>query len=162
MIEEQPPSTRPLGMYCDRPVEAKGELLYVRPDRLEKRTLTPKPAALILDKGNLTVESGAPIQAFFNVVLQAGAVSPGGALIINDSVTARSFGSIQLFSGTGGILLNAGTVAMTAGDLPIDVGNPDVLKPQFRAPLPDLVRTNSAQHRCQLFRPHRNPPPPRP
>jgi Outer membrane lipoprotein carrier protein LolA-like len=42
----------------DRPVVASGELLYERPDRLEKRTLAPRRASLILEKGNLTVESG--------------------------------------------------------------------------------------------------------
>jgi hypothetical protein len=42
----------------DRPVETSGELVYERPDRLEKRTLAPRPASLILDKGNLTIQSG--------------------------------------------------------------------------------------------------------
>jgi hypothetical protein len=42
----------------DRPVETSGELVYERPDRLEKRTLAPRPASLILEKGNLTIQSG--------------------------------------------------------------------------------------------------------
>jgi len=42
----------------DRPVQASGELFYDRPDYLEKRTLAPRPASLILDKGNLTLQSG--------------------------------------------------------------------------------------------------------
>ena len=42
----------------DRPVEASGELLYERPDRLEKRTLAPRPASLMLEKGDLTIQSG--------------------------------------------------------------------------------------------------------
>jgi len=42
----------------DRPVEASGELLYSRPDRLEKRTLAPRPANLILEKGNITIQAG--------------------------------------------------------------------------------------------------------
>jgi hypothetical protein len=42
----------------DRPVETSGELVYERPDRLEKRTLAPRPATLILDKGDLTIQSG--------------------------------------------------------------------------------------------------------
>jgi hypothetical protein len=42
----------------DRPVQTSGELFYERPDRLEKRTLAPRPASLILDKDNLTIESG--------------------------------------------------------------------------------------------------------
>jgi hypothetical protein len=42
----------------DRPLESSGELLYERPDRLEKRTLAPRPASLILQEGNLTIQSG--------------------------------------------------------------------------------------------------------
>ena len=42
----------------DRPLATTGELLYERPDHLEKRTLTPRPASLILEHGNLTIQSG--------------------------------------------------------------------------------------------------------
>lgn len=42
----------------DKPVEATGEMTYVAPDRLEKRTLTPKPELLILDKDMLSIERG--------------------------------------------------------------------------------------------------------
>src|ERR1700674_3631176 len=42
----------------DRPLQSSGELLYERPDRVEKRTLVPRPASLILEKGNLTIQSG--------------------------------------------------------------------------------------------------------
>src|SRR5471030_1218313 len=42
----------------DRPVESSGELLYERPDRLEKRTVAPRQASLILEKGNLTIQFG--------------------------------------------------------------------------------------------------------
>ncbi|MFA7291739.1 MAG: LolA-related protein [Rhodocyclaceae bacterium] len=40
----------------DKPVTATGEMIYVAPDRLEKRTLTPKPELLILDKDTLSIE----------------------------------------------------------------------------------------------------------
>ncbi len=40
----------------DRPVESSGELFYRAPDRLEKRTLKPKPETMILDKGTLVIE----------------------------------------------------------------------------------------------------------
>jgi hypothetical protein len=43
----------------DRPLESSGELLYDAPDRLEKRTLAPKPEDLVLDKGTLSVRRGA-------------------------------------------------------------------------------------------------------
>ncbi len=42
----------------DRPVESSGELFYSAPDRLEKRTLKPKPESMILDGGTLLVERG--------------------------------------------------------------------------------------------------------
>ena len=42
----------------DRPVESSGELLYDAPDRLEKRTLKPKPESLILEHGVITVHRG--------------------------------------------------------------------------------------------------------
>jgi hypothetical protein len=42
----------------DRPVESSGELLYDAPDRLEKRTLKPKPETLVLDHGVITAHRG--------------------------------------------------------------------------------------------------------
>lgn len=40
----------------DKPVIATGEMTYVAPDRLEKRTLTPKPETMLLDKDTLSLE----------------------------------------------------------------------------------------------------------
>jgi outer membrane lipoprotein-sorting protein len=40
----------------DKPVVSTGEMTYVAPDRLEKRTLTPKPEILLLDKEMLSIE----------------------------------------------------------------------------------------------------------
>ena len=40
----------------DRPLESSGELIYVAPSRLEKRTIKPKPEVLIVDGGTLTIE----------------------------------------------------------------------------------------------------------
>jgi hypothetical protein len=40
------------------PVESSGELRYDAPDRLEKRTLLPRPETLVLSGGVLTVERG--------------------------------------------------------------------------------------------------------
>jgi hypothetical protein len=42
----------------DRPVESSGELLYDAPDRLEKRTLKPKPENLVLEHGVITAHRG--------------------------------------------------------------------------------------------------------
>jgi outer membrane lipoprotein-sorting protein len=40
----------------DRPVVATGEMAYTAPDRLEKRTLTPKPETMVLDGDLLSLE----------------------------------------------------------------------------------------------------------
>lgn len=42
----------------EQPVRSSGELLYDRPDHLEKRTFAPRPASLILDNGSVTIQSG--------------------------------------------------------------------------------------------------------
>lgn len=42
----------------DRPVKSSGELVYDAPDRLEKRTLKPKPESLVLQGDDLTVRRG--------------------------------------------------------------------------------------------------------
>lgn len=42
----------------DAPLESSGELLYIAPDRLEKRTLTPKPESLVLDGDTLVMARG--------------------------------------------------------------------------------------------------------
>jgi Outer membrane lipoprotein carrier protein LolA-like len=42
----------------DRPLESSGELLYEAPDRLEKRTLRPRPETLVLERGTLSATRG--------------------------------------------------------------------------------------------------------
>jgi outer membrane lipoprotein-sorting protein len=42
----------------DKPVESSGELLYTAPDRLEKRTLKPKPGSMIVNGDELFIERG--------------------------------------------------------------------------------------------------------
>ncbi|MEP7083623.1 MAG: LolA-related protein [Betaproteobacteria bacterium] len=42
----------------DRPVESSGELRYTPPDRLEKRTLKPKPESVVLEGDRLSIERG--------------------------------------------------------------------------------------------------------
>jgi len=52
----------------DRPVESSGDLLFTAPDRLEKRTLKPKPESMVVDGGELLVERG---RQKYHVQLQA-------------------------------------------------------------------------------------------
>lgn len=42
----------------DQPVESSGELLFIAPARLEKRTLKPRPESMVLDGDTLTLERG--------------------------------------------------------------------------------------------------------
>ena len=42
----------------DKPVTSSGEMRYVAPDFLEKRTLQPRPELLLLDKDAITLERG--------------------------------------------------------------------------------------------------------
>jgi hypothetical protein len=42
----------------DEPVESSGELLYDAPDRLEKKTLRPKPEDLVLEGGIVSAQRG--------------------------------------------------------------------------------------------------------
>jgi hypothetical protein len=42
----------------ERPLESSGELLYDAPDRLEKRTVKPRPEDLVLEGGVLTAQRG--------------------------------------------------------------------------------------------------------
>lgn len=41
----------------DKPLDSSGELSFTAPDRLEKRTLAPKPESLVLEGDRLTVET---------------------------------------------------------------------------------------------------------
>ena len=40
----------------DKPVQSSGELVFTPPDRLEKRTLQPKPESVVVEGGEVTLE----------------------------------------------------------------------------------------------------------
>ncbi|MES2879359.1 MAG: LolA-related protein [Pseudomonadota bacterium] len=42
----------------DQPVESSGELFYTAPDRLEKRTIKPKPETMVVNGDHLQIERG--------------------------------------------------------------------------------------------------------
>ena len=42
----------------DRPVESSGELTFTPPDRMEKRTLLPRPERVTVDRERITLERG--------------------------------------------------------------------------------------------------------
>ena len=40
----------------DKPVESSGELVFTPPDRIEKKTLLPKPESVVVDRDSVTLE----------------------------------------------------------------------------------------------------------
>jgi len=42
----------------DKPVSSSGELIYAPPNRLEKRTVLPRPESLVLDGDKLSIDRG--------------------------------------------------------------------------------------------------------
>ena len=71
----------------DRPLESSGELFFDAPDRLEKRTLVPKPESVVLEKGNVVIRRGAKIRSFalsdypqFGLVIDSIRATVGGNL----------------------------------------------------------------------------------
>jgi outer membrane lipoprotein-sorting protein len=48
----------------EEPVDSSGELSYTAPDRMEKRTLKPKPESMILDGDSLVFERGGKKRRF--------------------------------------------------------------------------------------------------
>jgi hypothetical protein len=40
----------------DQPVQSSGELVFTPPDRMEKRTLQPKPESVVVEGGDVTLE----------------------------------------------------------------------------------------------------------
>ena len=40
----------------DRPVESSGELMFTPPDRIEKKTLLPKPESVVVDRDSVTLD----------------------------------------------------------------------------------------------------------
>jgi hypothetical protein len=47
----------------DKPVQSSGELVFVPPDRLEKRTLKPRVESVVVDRERLTLERGGKRQS---------------------------------------------------------------------------------------------------
>jgi outer membrane lipoprotein-sorting protein len=77
----------------EAPLESSGELLYQRPDRLEKRTLRPAPENLVLDGTELTVE-----RAGQRIGLRLGEHPEVAALV--DSIRGTLAGDREALEGT--------------------------------------------------------------
>jgi hypothetical protein len=73
------------------PVESSGELAFTPPDRLEKRTLSPKPEVVIVDRGQIILERGGRRQA-----LEL-AENPGIAVLV-ESIRSTLAGDLAALS----------------------------------------------------------------
>lgn len=51
-------SERKYVALLETPLDSSGELVFTPPDRLEKRTLKPKPESLVVDRDTVTLERG--------------------------------------------------------------------------------------------------------
>ena len=65
----------------DKPVVSTGEMTYTAPDRLEKRTLTPKVETLLLDKDILSIERDKQ-KLSINLANQPVFLPPGGFITL--------------------------------------------------------------------------------
>jgi outer membrane lipoprotein-sorting protein len=77
----------------DKPVESSGELVFTPPDRLEKRTLKPKPESVVVDRDVMTLERGGKRQSL------ALRDNPAIAVLI-DSIRATLAGDLALLTRT--------------------------------------------------------------
>jgi len=73
------------------PVESSGELAFTPPDRLEKRTISPKPDVVIIDRGQMILERGGRRQ-----VLEL-AENPGIAVLV-ESIRSTLAGDLAALS----------------------------------------------------------------
>lgn len=77
----------------DKPVDSSGELSFTAPDRLEKRTLSPKPESLVLEGNRLLVDANGRKMA---VALQS---HPEAAAFVESirGTLAGDLGTLQKF-----------------------------------------------------------------
>jgi len=116
----------------DRPLESSGELFYEAPDRLEKRTLRPKPETLLLEHGVLTARRGhrtwvLSLQEFPQVVPfieSIRATLAGDANALERFFTLGFSGSVDGWSLT--LVPSDSTIARTVKEIRIEGGRADV------------------------------------
>lgn len=97
----------------DKPIESSGELLYTAPDRLEKRTLKPKPESMVVNGGELLIERGR--QKYF---LQLQAYPELAAFI--DSIRGTLAGDRKALERNYRLSLNGSAERWTLQLLPLD------------------------------------------
>lgn len=97
----------------DKPLVATGEMTYTAPDRLEKRTLTPKPETMLLEKDSLTLERE-------NQKLTINLASQPEALAFIDSIRGTLSGNRAALERNYGLHLSGSAEKWTLTLLPSD------------------------------------------
>lgn len=97
----------------DQPVESAGELLFIAPARLEKRTLKPKPESMVLDGDTLTLQRGRRQH-----VLQLRDYPEVAAMI--ESIRATLAGDRQALERAYKLALDGSLDSWTLGLVPLD------------------------------------------
>ncbi len=105
----------------DKPVESTGELYFSAPDRLEKRTLKPKPESMIVNGGELSIERG---RHKYRVQLQS---YPELAAFI-DSIRGTLAGDQKALERSYRLSLDGGAERWTLLLLPLDEKMQGVIK----------------------------------
>lgn len=96
----------------DEPVSSSGEMFYNAPDYLEKRTTTPKPQVLQLDKDRLRIEQG---QQKYNLRL----ADRPEAIVFADSIRGALAGNQPLLEKNFKLQLNGSAERWTLDLFPI-------------------------------------------
>ena len=77
----------------DKPVESRGELSFTPPGRLEKRTVSPKPERVLVDRDRVTLERGGKA---YSMGLRE---NPGVAVLV-ESIRATLAGDLDALTRT--------------------------------------------------------------
>lgn len=97
----------------DKPLVSSGEMSYSAPDRLEKRTLSPRPELITLDKDMLHVERGGKK---FSLRLS----SRPEAVAFVDSIRGTLTGNRKLLEASYALILTGNQASWTLRLLPSD------------------------------------------
>ena len=82
-----------------RPVESRGELTFTPPDRMEKRTLAPKPERVVVDRDRITLERGGKSYAM-------GLRDNPGVAVLVESIRATLAGDLAALTRTYSVALD--------------------------------------------------------
>jgi hypothetical protein len=83
----------------DKPVESRGELSFTPPDRMEKRTTSPRPERVVVDRDRITLERGGKTHGM-------GLRENPGVAVLVESVRATLAGDLATLTRTYSVALD--------------------------------------------------------